>query len=81
MTALKYLRQVLTAGNDYWTKVVGNLCKARKSWGRLLPILSQEGAYLKVSGHFSKLVMQAVLLFGVETWVLTPRIERALGNF
>ena len=30
---------------------------------------------------FSKALTQAVLLFGVETWVLTLRIERALISF
>ena len=34
-----------------------------------------------MSGQFFKAVTQAVLLFGAETWVLTPRMERALGSF
>ena len=34
-----------------------------------------------MSGNFFKAVVQAVLLFGAETWVLTPRIERALESF
>ena len=32
-------------------------------------------------GNFYKAVAQAVLLFRVEAWVLTPRIERALHSF
>ena len=39
------------------------------------------GADPKVSGHFYKAVSQAMLLFGAETWVLTPRMERELDNF
>ena len=74
MTAFNYLGRVMTAGDDDWTAVVGNLCKARKSWGRLTRISSREGADTKVSGQFLKLVTQAVLLFGVETLVLTPRM-------
>ena len=35
MTAFRYLRRVLTAGDDDWLAVAGNLGKARKSWGRL----------------------------------------------
>ena len=35
MTAFKYLGRVLTAGDDDWPEVLGNLSKARKSWGRL----------------------------------------------
>ena len=71
----------MTAGNDDWSAVVDNLEKARKSWGRLSLILSREGADSKVSGHFSKVVTQAVLLFGAETWVLIPRMERAMISF
>ena len=61
--------------------MVGNLGKARKSWGRLSWILSREGADPKVSVNFYKAVAQAVLLFGAETCVLTHRIERALDSF
>ena len=32
-------------------------------------------------GKFFKAVVQQVLLFGAETWVLMPRIERALNSF
>ena len=44
-------------------------------------ILIREGADSKVSGHFFKAVVQAVLLFGAEAWVLTCRMERALNRF
>ena len=33
-----------------------------------------------MSGHFLKAVTQEVLLFGAETWVLTPSMERALSS-
>ena len=69
------------AGDDDWTAVAGNLLKVRKSWGRLSRILSREGADKRVSEIFFKAVVQAMLLFGAETWVLTPRIERALDIF
>ena len=49
--------------------------------GWLSQILSREGADPKVSGNFYKVVDQAVLLFGAETWVLTQRMERALDSF
>ena len=43
--------------------------------------MSREGADKRVSGNFFKVVVQAVLLFGVETWVLNPQTERALDSF
>ena len=75
MTVFNYLVQVLTEVDYDWLSVVGNLVKVRNSWGRLSRILSREGADPKVLGHFYKAVLQAVLLFGAETWVLTPRMD------
>ena len=72
---------MLTVGDGDWLAVVGNLGKARKSWGQLSRILSREGADPKLSGNSYKAVAQAVLLFGVETWVLTQRMERSLDSF
>ena len=61
--------------------MAGNLEKARKSWGRLKGILSREGATKRVSGNFFKAVVQQVLLFGAETWVVSPMMERSLSAF
>ena len=79
--AFKYLGRVLTEGDDDWLAVVGNLRKARRSWGRLSQVLGREGADPKVSRTFYTLVAQVVLLFGAETWVLTVRTEKALDSF
>ena len=81
VSTFKYLVRVMTAGDENWPAVAGNLVKAQKSWGRMSRIISQEGSDKRVSGNFFKAVVQAVLLFGVETWVLTLRIERALESF
>ena len=71
---------MLTAGDDDWFAVVGNLGKGRKSWCRLSRVLGREGADPNVSGNFYKAVAQAVLLFGAKTWVLTHRTEKALDS-
>ena len=57
------------------------MAKARKSWGRMQGILRREGATPRISGNFFKAVVQQVLLFGAETWVVTPKMERALSAF
>ena len=36
----KYLWRILTATDNDWTAVAGNLKKARRSWGRLARVLS-----------------------------------------
>ena len=81
MTEFKYPGRVMEAGDEEWWSVAGNLQKARKSWVRMSRIFSQEGADPKVSGQFFKAVVQAVFLFGAETWVLTPQMEQALISF
>ena len=43
VTAFKYLRRVLTAGNDDWLVVVGNLGKARKSCGAVIADIEPGG--------------------------------------
>ena len=35
----------------------------------------------QVYGFFFKLIVQSVLLFGAETWEVTPRMGRVLGDF
>ena len=81
VTYFKYLGWVLRAVDDNWPAVVGNLRKARKSWAWLTRSLGWEGANRRVSGMFFNEVVRVVLIFGSETWVLTPRMGRALGSF
>ena len=41
----------------------------------------REGATKQVSGNFFKAVVQQVLLFWADTWVVSPIMERALSAF
>ena len=68
----KYLGRIFTASDDDWPEVVDNLGKAQKIWACLLIILRREGASPRLSGMFFKAVVQAVLIFGEYTWVMTP---------
>ena len=65
---LKYLTRVILEADNNWPAVVKNLAQARKVWSRMSHIISREGAALRVPGIFLKAVVQAVLLFGAETW-------------
>ena len=44
-------------------------------------ILGKEGAYRLTTGRFYVAVVQAVLLFGSEMWVMTPWPEKSLKGF
>ena len=81
VTSFKYLGRVLTMADGDWPAVVGTLRKARKSWERLARIMGREGSNPRVSGVFFEAVVQELLLFGSDTWVMTPHMGRALVRF
>ena len=49
--------------------------------GAVLADIEPGGGESEGFGTFFKVVSQAVLLFGLETWLLTPRMERDLDSF
>ena len=81
VSEFKYLGRVLTASDDDWTAVVGNSSNSRKRWTRMLRILGREGADPQTLEFVYKAVVQATLLFGAESWAMSPRIGRILGRF
>ena len=44
-------------------------------------ILGREGANPKISGCFYLAVVQEILIFGLEMWMVTPKMGRILGVF
>ena len=58
VTEFQYLGRVLTATDDEWPAVAGNIRKAQVSWGHLARVLGREGADPKVSHSFYTAVTQ-----------------------
>ena len=54
---------------------------ARSKWARLSSTLGRERANDRTSITFYKATVQANLLYGSETWVMTTRIGQTLGGF
>ena len=81
VTLFKYLGKILTAADDNWPPVVRNLWKARRKWAQMTRVLGREGDDAQTSGQIYLEVVQSVMLYGSETWVMTPRIRRAFGGF
>ena len=79
-TSFIFLGQVISAADNDWPEVVKNSSWTRAVWRRMPRILSREGVAPRVSGFFFKAVVQAVLLFGSENWVVTLLMGKALGG-
>ena len=73
--------RVLTAVYDNWAAVISNLMKLQKRWVKFSCILGKEVANVQVYGLFYKAMVQSVLIYRSEMWVLMPRMVRTLGNF
>ena len=70
------------AMDDVDTQAIrGNLTKARKAWKMIHRLLRGENMKPRVCGMFFKAVVQAVLLYGSETWVLNDSAMRCLEGF
>ena len=85
MKRFKYLGRLLDRSDDDRPAVLHNIRKARQVWGWLGKLLRREGSEPVVSEKFYRAVVQAVLLFGEETWVfmetIMQRLEGAHANF
>ena len=58
-----------------------NLRRAQEKWGLLVNLLSREGADRRTTGFLNVELVKAVLLFGSETWVMTPELEKYINDF
>ena len=81
MEVFKYLGRLLAYDNNDPQAVQGNLKKARGIWARLSWTMRAENASPRVSGLFYKVTVQLILLFGSETWNLSPTSLKSLEGF
>jgi len=77
----QYLGRLLAHDDNNSQSVRSNLKKARGCWARISRVLRAENASSRVCAMFYKATVQAVLLFGSETWNLTPTAMKRLEGF
>ncbi len=77
----KYLGWLIMHDDINTQAMQSNLRKARGCWARILRVLRAENASPWTSGMFYKGTIQAVLLYGSETWSLPPLSIKQLEGF
>ncbi len=77
----KYMGWLLAYDDNNTKAMQANLAKACKNWGQVSCVLRAENASSKVCGMFYKATVQAVLLFGSESWKLSPSSLKRLEGF
>ena len=81
VTAFNYLGRVLSSLDSDWPAVYRNLGRARQRWGMVSRVLTRERATPRIAGMFYKAVVQTVLLYGCESWVLSKSMDKVLAGF
>jgi hypothetical protein len=76
-----YLGRILRWNDSDDAAVAARLSKARSTWGRMSPILRAANANPKVMARFYLAVVQAILLYGSESWVISTGTLRRLETF
>jgi hypothetical protein len=76
-----YLGRLLSTDDDDWLAVLRNVAKTQQRLAYISRILRREGATSKISTMFYKAVIQKILLFGSESWVLAPIMLGKLEGF
>ena len=77
----KYLGRILTADDHDDLAVRACIAKARKQWMQIFRILSYDNATPRTMGRFYLAVVQSVLLYGSESWVLDSCLKQRLESF
>ena len=77
----KYLGRLLAMDDEDLQTVRDGLHKEQRCWARISKVLRSKNAAPKICGMFYRVMVQAVLLFGSETWNVTARVLVHLNGF
>ncbi len=81
MEVFRYLGRLISYDDADTQAMRSNLRKARGCWARVSRVLQVENATPKTCGMFYTATVQAVLLYGSETWSLSPSSMKRLEGF
>ena len=78
----KYLGRPLSFRDSDMPAMYKNLGKARKMWAKLAKLLRRKvGMKPRICGMFYQAVAQQILLYGLESWVVTPAMLSILDGY
>ena len=77
----RYLGRMISHTNSDWPAVFRQLTRARQRWAMLVRAIAHDQVPAKAAGMFYKAIVQSVLLYGSETWVVTRPMLQLLEGF
>ena len=80
--SFKYLGRMITDTDNDFEAIMLQLKKARMTWGRIGKIIKKKtNGNAKTMAIFYKVIIQSVLLYGSESWVITKHAHKKLQSF
>ena len=79
--SFKYLGRMVSERDCDHEAIECQLGRARTKWKRFSAILTAGGMDHRIAGYFYKVVVQTVLLYGSESWVISKTRLRMLESF
>jgi hypothetical protein len=67
--------------NSDYPALYRNLKRAKQKWALISRVVTREAATPRAAAIFYKVIVQTVLLYGCESWVVTPRMMKILTGF
>jgi hypothetical protein len=77
----KYLGRMMAQDNEDTQAVRAQLRKAHVTWAQFRKVLWSENTPPTVAAKFYLAIVQAILLYGSETWVISPQAMARLEGF
>ena len=78
----KYLGRIIDDTDDDLKAVENQLKKARATWGRIGKILKiKTDSNIRIMSIFYKVIIQTILLYGSESWVINEKVRDKLRTF
>ena len=77
----RHLGRIISDDDDDTACIDFNLKKARQQWNCIARFLKREGASATCMAKFYITVVQAVLLYGADSWAISERDKKKLQSF
>ena len=71
----------VTYNNSDWAALYAKTSKAQKLWGVVAKVTRQTGVYVKSQAMMYNVVVQTVLIYGCESWVVKGVMMMVLEGF
>ena len=81
VSSFNYLGRRLDQNDDDSNCILANIKKARGLWGNISNILKREGANAVTMSKFYRAIVQSVLLYGADSWIVKQSDLKKLRSF